>query len=642
VAPWKSLRASGGRIELANATVEHAVAGVDLQSGPFGGTNGSVIRDSLFRLNDRGIRAQQTFNLRIEANRFEDNLNGVDSSYPYGLRIAGNDFERTANTSIFLFGGQMNYGVFEVMDNLVADGYLGLSAFYVSGLHLQGNTFADNDFLGASLYSAADTSMDGNLFVRNGVPLGGAGLRVTDSSGDPLTATLSVRCNEVQANAAGVQLVATAGALLQRNNFRNNTVQATDDSNAGNAWDNGTVGNFWTDYPGVDADANGIGDMPYEIDLDSVDNFPSMLPFDTASCGAVGTGRRNPVAEAGGPYSGGKNRPVAFDGTASYDPDGGFIASYAWDFGDGGVGSGPTPAHTYTASGTFTATLTVTDDEGQTATDTAPVVIEDLAPTPPIMRAARLVGGGFADVEIEWQLSADDGGLDNDVAGYDIAFGTAYDATGATYALLGTAPAGATSFTHVGGGAGSAVYFYRLYAREDTGRVSAAEVQGGKFARDLGAGDQLVSVPLEQEDWRVDTVFQTVSWSVARTYGKINGHGHNWHSARNPNVWRDLTAVDRTMAVWVEVTAPGTWRVAGLVPAVTQIPLNTGWNFLGYPGFTAKAVGQLLAGINYQTVEGYEDNPPFNLRRLGPADLMYPGSGYWIHVSQDAVLTFTN
>jgi hypothetical protein len=59
-----------------------------------------------------------------------------------------------------------------------------------------------------------------------------------------------------------------------------------------NSWDNGTVGNYWSDYNGTDADGDGIGDTPYIIEtvyfdyelqknvtvLEGEDRFPLMTP----------------------------------------------------------------------------------------------------------------------------------------------------------------------------------------------------------------------------------------------------------------------------------------------------------------------------------------------------------------------------
>jgi YVTN family beta-propeller protein len=55
--------------------------------------------------------------------------------------------------------------------------------------------------------------------------------------------------------------------------------------------------------------------------------------------------------------------PTAFSGAASSDPDG-TIASWSWEFGDGGTATGVSPTHTYSSPGIYTVKLSVTDEEG--------------------------------------------------------------------------------------------------------------------------------------------------------------------------------------------------------------------------------------------------------------------------------------
>ena len=76
----------------------------------------------------------------------------------------------------------------------------------------------------------------------------------------------------------------------------------------------------------------------------------------------VAVGNNPPVANAGGPYAGVTGVPVAFSGTASSDPDAGQTLTFAWNFGDGNLGTGATPSHTYTSPGTYIVSLTVTDN----------------------------------------------------------------------------------------------------------------------------------------------------------------------------------------------------------------------------------------------------------------------------------------
>ena len=52
--------------------------------------------------------------------------------------------------------------------------------------------------------------------------------------------------------------------------------QSNTDNGHNNQWDNGTIGNYWHYYGGVDIDSDGIGDTPYSIpgSAGSIDYFP--------------------------------------------------------------------------------------------------------------------------------------------------------------------------------------------------------------------------------------------------------------------------------------------------------------------------------------------------------------------------------
>ncbi|MBE3123502.1 MAG: PKD domain-containing protein, partial [Planctomycetes bacterium] len=95
-----------------------------------------------------------------------------------------------------------------------------------------------------------------------------------------------------------------------------------------------------------------------------------------------------PVADAGPDRTAIVGELLAFNGSASSDSDGS-VASYAWDFGDGGSARGLAPTHSYSAPGTFAVTLTVADDDGATATDMATVTVQ--APAGAIQSLCALV-----------------------------------------------------------------------------------------------------------------------------------------------------------------------------------------------------------------------------------------------------------
>jgi RHS repeat-associated protein len=119
-----------------------------------------------------------------------------------------------------------------------------------------------------------------------------------------------------------------------------------------------------------------------------------------------GSFNQNPVANAGGSYSGVPAQSVSFNGGGSSDPDG-TIVSYSWTFGDGGTGSGTTPTHAYAANGNYTVTLTVTDNAGAQASAQTTANIAGASPSEiatALLDPFNQTGNQLQSRDCEWSL----------------------------------------------------------------------------------------------------------------------------------------------------------------------------------------------------------------------------------------------
>jgi len=149
-------------------------------------------------------------------------------------------------------------------------------------------------------------------------------------------------------------------------------------------------------------------------------------------------GNQPPVANANGPYNGTVNVPLTFDGSASTDADG-TIASYSWDFGDGGSDTGVSPTHIYITDGTFNVALTVTDNAGDIGTDATMAVI-GLGNQPPVADANGPYTG-IVNVALTFDATASSD-PDGTIASYSWDFGDGSTGTGPTpthtYTAVGT------------------------------------------------------------------------------------------------------------------------------------------------------------------------------------------------------------
>ena len=94
--------------------------------------------------------------------------------------------------------------------------------------------------------------------------------------------TIITGCDIHNNNEGGILISGYSNNLIYNNIFRDNGWRHAQDNWPGNRWDNGTVGNYWDDYHGEDANGDGIGDRPYNIpgNAGSQDRYPLMNPTD--------------------------------------------------------------------------------------------------------------------------------------------------------------------------------------------------------------------------------------------------------------------------------------------------------------------------------------------------------------------------
>jgi len=87
--------------------------------------------------------------------------------------------------------------------------------------------------------------------------------------------------NNITNNYYGIWFSESSNNVIYHNNFINNTELQVYSYNSMNVWDDGypSGGNYWSDYSGVDANGDGIGDTAYVIDTHNQDRYPLMHPW---------------------------------------------------------------------------------------------------------------------------------------------------------------------------------------------------------------------------------------------------------------------------------------------------------------------------------------------------------------------------
>jgi parallel beta-helix repeat protein len=252
----------------------------DLGIGIWGGSNNTVINNTLSNNQEYGILLDEgnihniTRNsmfecgVYIEGNKMIESMinNSIDDTnkvngkpvyyYVHKKGLSINNFTNAGQvilincsyaiiSNLNLTHSTVGLALYHSDNNTISrinasfNSYVGLILGYSSGNNITESIFQENGDTGLLILDtdiSEDNMIYTNAFIENGITTGRGGGGTTTN------------------NAAG-------GSIL-------------------NKWDNGTIGNYWSDYEGVDRNDNSIGDTSYlvttygDFDTPVYDNFP--------------------------------------------------------------------------------------------------------------------------------------------------------------------------------------------------------------------------------------------------------------------------------------------------------------------------------------------------------------------------------
>ena len=268
-------------------------------------TDNVTIVGSTISNNYYGVRIYDSSNVTIANNTISNNnWHGVHIYGSSNVIMTGNAL---LNNTIYVDGSEDQLASYSIDESNTINGYPIRYLFNVSSININGGTWGEfiiayshninifnvNTFGMQILYSHNMTISGSTILNYNGV--------IIETSNNIIIINSTIynnnynsknfdfssgayiwhsnvtitQCNFVNYNRA-LYIRDYSNVLIYLNNFINNKNPPIDEGNT--SFDNGVYGNYWDNYNGTDANGDLIGDTPYQIDDDSIDNYPLMAP----------------------------------------------------------------------------------------------------------------------------------------------------------------------------------------------------------------------------------------------------------------------------------------------------------------------------------------------------------------------------
>jgi parallel beta-helix repeat protein len=223
---------------------------------------------------EQSILLAYTANSTVTSNHIAANASGVED---YGVQLVhsnGNTVEENTISYRTYAIRLQNYCTDNVvtMNNITSDG---------QGIDLDedstNNTVSNNNVTDTGNGIFLEYDANSNVIIGNSVTRTYVyAIRISFTSNNNL-----ITRNDVTNSSCAVGLeYSSSSNIFYENNFVDNARQVVFyEGNSTNFWDNGSEGNYWSDYNGTDSDHDGIGNQSYIIDANNTDHYPLMGKF---------------------------------------------------------------------------------------------------------------------------------------------------------------------------------------------------------------------------------------------------------------------------------------------------------------------------------------------------------------------------